>query len=112
MTMDAQLAQLLQLTLNGVAIGAIYALVALGLVLTYKATEVLNFAHGDLVMFSAFLAWWLIVPLQVPFWIAAALVVAAVGLLAYILEAGLMRRISGQPQHAGVMLTIAIAFIM
>ncbi|MEY4213766.1 MAG: hypothetical protein RL458_1992, partial [Pseudomonadota bacterium] len=40
--MDAALAQLLQLIANGIAIGAIYALVALGLVLTYKATEVLN----------------------------------------------------------------------
>ena len=52
--MNSDLAQLIQLTLNGVAIGAIYALVALGLVLTYKATEVLNFAHGDVLMASSF----------------------------------------------------------
>ena len=41
-----------QLTVNGIAVGAIYALVALGLVLTYKATDVLNFAHGDLLAVS------------------------------------------------------------
>ena len=45
--MSEAASQLIQLALNGIAIGSIYALVALGLVLTYKATEVLNFAHGD-----------------------------------------------------------------
>ena len=40
-------AQIAQLAINGISIGAIYALVALGLVLTYKATEVLNFAYAS-----------------------------------------------------------------
>ena len=52
--------QVLQLALNGIAIGSIYALVALGIVLTYKATEVLNFAYGDILMMSAFIGWGLI----------------------------------------------------
>jgi branched-chain amino acid transport system permease protein len=51
-----ELAQIAQLAINGMAIGAIYALVALGLVLTYKATEVLNFAHGDVLMASSHLS--------------------------------------------------------
>ncbi|MBN8194660.1 hypothetical protein JI667_21420, partial [Bacillus sp. NTK074B] len=46
-----------QLTVNGIAVGAIYALVAMGVVLIHKATEVLNFAHGDLLVLSAFSAW-------------------------------------------------------
>lgn len=58
--MQTQLSEWSQLILNGAAIGAIYALVALGLVLSYKTTEVLNFAHGDIAMLAAFLAWSLI----------------------------------------------------
>lgn len=42
-----------QLNVNGIAVGSIYAHVALGLVLTYKATELLNFAHGDMLALSA-----------------------------------------------------------
>jgi branched-chain amino acid transport system permease protein len=42
--------QLTQLIVQGISTGAIYGLVALGLVLSYKATEVLNFAQGDIVM--------------------------------------------------------------
>lgn len=101
-----------QLTVNGIAVGAIYALVALGLVLIYKATEVLNFAHGDLLVVAAFSAWGLVAVAGWPFWAAMAATVAIVALLAYGLDAFIVRRIAGQPQFAGVMLTIALAFML
>ena len=49
-------ARLLQLVVNGAASGCIYGLVALGFVLIYKATEMVNFAQGDLLMLGAFVA--------------------------------------------------------
>ncbi|MCY7306969.1 MAG: branched-chain amino acid ABC transporter permease, partial [Rhodoferax sp.] len=106
------MAQVLQLAINGMAIGAIYALVALGLVLTYKATEVLNFAHGDVLMASSFVGWGLIVGLGWPFWLAALATVAIAAALSWLIDARVMRVIVGQPQFAGVMLTIAIAFML
>jgi len=109
---EPQLAQFAQLALQGLAAGAIYGLVALGLVLGYKATEVMNFAHGDIVMLSAFLGWGLIEGLHAPFWLALVAVIALVASLAYGLEAGIMRRIVGQPQFVGVMLTIGIGFMI
>ena len=110
--MDAALAQFLQLVINGVAIGAIYALVALGLVLTYKATEVLNFAHGDVLMVSAFVGWALIAGAGWPFWFAIPVVLGFAALLGWVIDRHLLRRIAGQPQFAGVMLTIAVAFMI
>jgi branched-chain amino acid transport system permease protein len=104
--------QLLQLALNGVAIGSIYALVALGIVLTYKATEVLNFAYGDILMMSAFVGWGLISVAGLPFWLAVICTVAFAAVLGYSLDRHVMRVIVGQPQFAGVMLTIAIAFML
>jgi branched-chain amino acid transport system permease protein len=104
--------QLIQLALNGIAIGSIYALVALGLVLTYKATEVLNFAHGDVLMASSFVGWGLIVGLGWPFWLAVLGTVVLASALSWLLDARVMRLIVGQPQFAGVMLTIAIAFML
>ena len=101
-----------QLTVNGIAVGAIYALVALGLVLTYKATEVLNFAQGDLLALSAFIAWGLIAVAGFTFWWALLATVAISALLAYGIDAVVIRRIAGQPQFAGVMLTIALAFML
>jgi branched-chain amino acid transport system permease protein len=110
--MPADLAQIVQLIVNGVAIGSIYALVAAGLVMTYKATEVLNFAHGDLLMASAFVCWGLITLAGWPFWLAAPATIAAIALLAALIDMLAMRRIVGQPQFAGVMLTIAIGFML
>ena len=110
--MDAQVAQILQLAINGISVGAIYALVALGLTLTYKATEVLNFAHGDLLMLASFIGWGLITGLAWPFWLALPATIALVAVATYLLERGVMRRIAGQPQFAGVMLTIGLAFMI
>ncbi|MCO8251170.1 branched-chain amino acid ABC transporter permease [Comamonas thiooxydans] len=101
-----------QLTANGITVGAIYALVALGVVLIYKATEVLNFAHGDLLVIAAFSAWGLITVMGLPFWLAILITVAITALIAYGLDAFVIRRIAGQPQFAGVMLTIALAFMI
>lgn len=110
--MSPDLVSLLQLTLNGLATGAIYALVALGLVITYKATEVLNFAHGDVLMASSFVGCGLIVGWGWPFWLAALATVALAAAVCWGIDARIMRTIVGQPQFAGVMLTIAIAFMI
>ena len=91
-----------QLTVNGIAVGAIYALVALGLVLTYKATEVLNFAQGDLLALSAFIAWGLIAVAGFSFWWALLATVLISAVLAYGIDAVVIRRIAGQPQFAGI----------
>jgi branched-chain amino acid transport system permease protein len=110
--MHVDYTQFLQLALQGISTGAIYSLVALGLVLSYKATEVLSFAHGDILMLSAFLAWWLIVGLNWSFWLAFPTVVLAIAVFSYFLEAKVMRRIVGQPQFAAVMLTIGLAHMI
>lgn len=102
----------LQLTANGLSIGAIYSLVALGLVLGYKATEVLNFAYGDLLTVAAFCGWGMIAKWNLPFWIVVLVVTALVASFSYVVEATVIRRIIGQPQFAGVMLTIGLGFMI
>jgi branched-chain amino acid transport system permease protein len=62
----------LQLVVNGIAMGSLYALVALGLVLVYKTTEVLNFAQGEVGMLSTFIAYWMLTALSMPFIVAFA----------------------------------------
>ncbi len=110
--MDSQFAAILQLAVNGIATGSIYALVALGLVLCYKATEVINFAQGDLLMLAAFLCWGLIAVAELPYWLAVIGAVALTGASGYALDRGAMRAIIGQPQFAGIMLTIGLAFMI
>ena len=99
------------MTLNGLAVGCIYGLVALGFVLIYKATELVNFAQGDLLMLSAFTCYMFVVWYGVGYWPAFALAIALVGIFGAALDAMVLRRVIGQPQFAVVMLTIGLGAI-
>ena len=89
--------------------GCIYGLVALGFVLIYKATELVNFAQGDLLMLGAFTCYMLVVWYGVGYWLAFVLAVAAVAVFGAVLDATVLRRVIGQPHFALVMLTIGLA---
>lgn len=74
---------LVQLVISGLAIGCCYGLIALAMVIIYKTSNVLNFAQGDLAMVSTFVAWTMLVHLNIPF--AAAFLLTVV--FAFILGA-------------------------
>ena len=60
---------LLQLLVNGLIVGALYGVVAMSFVLIYKASQVVNFAQGELLLIGAWVCWSLLVTFQLPFWI-------------------------------------------
>src|SRR5262245_51205122 len=101
----------LQLTLNGLAVGCIYGLVALGFVLIYKATELVNFAQGDLLMLGAFLCYMFVVWYNLGYWVAFALAILIVAGFGALLDWTVLRRVIGQPQFAVVMLTIGLGAV-
>ena len=97
-----------QLVFNGVAVGCSYGLVALGFVLIYKATEVVNFAQGELLMLGAFFAYTYIGILGLPYWLGALLAIASMAIFGGLLDRVVMRPVIGQPTFAYVMLTIGL----
>lgn len=103
--------QLLQLIVSGCAQGCIYGLIALGFVLIYKATDVITFAQGELMMLGAFLGLAAITLLGMPFWLATLSAVAAMAVFGLLLEAAVIRPILGQPAFSVVMLTIGISYV-
>jgi len=101
-----------QLILSGVSLGCVYALIALGFVLIYKATETVNFAQGELMMLGAFAALILMQWLRLPFWLAAAAAIAGTAGFGMLVERLALRPILGQPQFTVVMLTIGLGYVM
>ena len=69
--------QFVQALVSGASIGSVYALVALGLVLLYRTTRILNFAHGDLGVAGTFVAYTLLTQLRLPFGLAFPLALVA-----------------------------------
>src|SRR3978361_1164471 len=60
---------LIQLLVNGLVVGTLYGVVAMSFVLIYKATQVVNFAQGELLLIGAWVCWTLLTKYQVPFWL-------------------------------------------
>jgi len=104
-------ARILQLIVNGAASGCIYGLIALGFVLIYKATEMVNFAQGDIMMLGGFVAFSMIAWFGMPYWLGALLAIGITAVFGYVLDAVVLRRVIGQPQFAVVMLTLGLGFI-
>ena len=102
----------LQLLIGGLALGAIYAVVALGFVLVYKSTDVLNLAHGEFLMLGAYFALTFLISENLNFFLGVfvlLLVMLAFGLLVHY---GIMRRMVGQGFFAIVLITLGIATII
>ncbi len=104
--------KLLQLLLSGLALGAIYALVALGFVLVFKATSVLNFAHGSFVMLAAYLATSLLVELDLPFVIGLLIIVLAMAALGVAIHYAIMQWMMGKAFFSIVLVTVGLEIVI
>ena len=102
---------LMQILVTGCAVGCVYALMALGFVLIYKATEMVNFSQGELMMVGAFIAYSISMTF-LGYWGALLITPVATFMLGYMLDAGLLRRVIGQPQFVVVILTIGLGLIL
>ena len=102
----------LALLIKGLATGAIYALVALGFVLVYKATGIINFAQGEMVMFAGFFAAAMLTQYDLPTWIALPLTFAAMALLGVGVERGVLRTMVGRPILGVIMATVGLSYFL
>lgn len=101
-----------QLTLTGLTTGAIYALVALGFVLIYKSSDVINFAQGEFLLVGAYLAYGLIAEVGLPWTIGVLLTLLAAVLLGVVIERFILRPLIGEPIISVIMVTIGLASVM
>lgn len=96
------------LFINGIWIGGVYALIALGLVIIYKATRVINFAYGGMACMGAFILWTCLSTFGLPVWAGVIITIAAGLAIGLIIERLTMRPLIGQPHMASVLVTIAL----
>jgi branched-chain amino acid transport system permease protein len=104
--------EFLQLVLAGVALGFKYALVALGFVIIFNATGVINFAQGGFVMLGAYLTYNFGVTWGLPFWVAVILAMITTALVGMLIERLVLRRMVGRPPFALIMITVGLLFVI
>jgi branched-chain amino acid transport system permease protein len=99
------------LLITGLMTGAIYALVALGFVLVYKATGVINFAQGEFMMFGAFIAAALLTDFSLPAIVAIPMTMVIMAGLGLVTERVVLRPMIGRPAIGMIMATVGLAFV-
>lgn len=103
---------LIQASLSGIALGCVYSLVALGFVLIYKATGVLNFAQGELMMVGAYIYFSLVTSLDMTPLLAFGATLLLSGLLGALIERLVLHPLVDEPPFTLVMVTIGLATLL
>ena len=102
----------LQLTVSGLSTGMIYALVAVGFVVIYKASDVINFAQGDLLLFGTYLIFFSTVQLGLPWSLGILLTLAIAVGLGLLIERTVLRPLIGEPVISMIMVTIGLSSVL
>jgi branched-chain amino acid transport system permease protein len=97
---------------SGLATGCVYALIALGFVLIFKATDVVNFAQGEFVMASGFMSYTLLIGLGMPYGLVLLATVVLSGFMGVVLERVVVRPIMDAPIFSIVIATIGASIVL
>src|SRR5467141_4120402 len=107
--MNTQL--LIQLLVNGLVVGTLYGVVAMSFVLIYKATQVVNFAQGELLLIGAWVCWALLAKYEVPFWIGMPLTLIFMFVFGIAIQIVILRPMIGEPIISVIMVTIGLSTV-
>lgn len=101
-----------QLIVSGIAAGSLYALVAIELVLIYKATDIVNFAQGESVTVGAYMGWLFVTEFHMPYFPAIAAVMVASALVGMVVERVAYRPLIKSPAFTVILATLAVGLII
>jgi branched-chain amino acid transport system permease protein len=101
-----------QIIVSGLAAGGVYGLIALGFVLIYKATSILNLATGEFMTLGAFVCLSVMTQVAAPFYIALIVTIVFAAVLGIVIERVVLRPLIGEPIIAVIMVTIGLASII
>jgi branched-chain amino acid transport system permease protein len=111
--MSAQGASLLvPLLVNGIIIGLLYGVVAMSFVLIYKASQVVNFAQGEMLLVGAWVCWWLLTKHQVPFVWSFLITLGFMMALGILIQMVVLRPMIGEPVISVIMVTIGLSIFL
>jgi len=99
----------IQLVFIGLGVGSLYALIALGFVLIYKCSSILNMAQGHFVLLGGYLGYAFTAQLGIPWWASIVLVLIAIAIVSLLIERFALRPMIGQPVLAQILMTLGLS---
>jgi branched-chain amino acid transport system permease protein len=110
--MDVDAVYLAQLTLNGLILGLLYALIAAGLALMFGVLEIINFAHGELLMVGAYAMTFTLPAVGLLYWPSLAVAMAAAALCGFLLYELFLSRLRPGEFERSILVTLALSIII
>ncbi len=106
------MSQFLEQIINGLVLGGIYALIAVGYTMVYGIIQLINFAHGEIFMFGAYIALMLITVFGIPFWIALPLSMILCGMLGMLIDLVAYRPLRNAPRLSALITAIGMSLAL
>lgn len=103
---------LLQNFVNGLSLGALYALIAIGYTMVYGILRLINFAHGDIFMMAVYFTFFFVTLAQLPWYLAAALAIAGAALLGVAVDRVAYKPIRNAPRISALITAIGVSFFL
>ena len=104
--------QILQYLINGISIGSVYAIIALGYTMVYGIAKMLNFAHGDVIMIGAYISFCVTSYLGLPAWVSVIAAVAVCTILGIVIEGLAYKPLRGTPSLAVRITAIGVSYFL
>ena len=104
--------EFISVIVNGLSVGSMYALLALGLAMVFAILGLVNFAHGELCMVGAYVCYYFATLLNIPYLISFLIAIALGAALGALIDVLIFRRLVGEPIHSTIMVTIGLASIL
>ena len=104
--------QILQYLINGISIGSVYAIIALGYTMVYGIAKMLNFAHGDVIMVGAYISFCVTSYLGLPAWVSVIAAVVVCTLLGITIEGLAYKPLRGTPSLAVLITAIGVSYFL
>ncbi|MCA0325836.1 MAG: branched-chain amino acid ABC transporter permease [Proteobacteria bacterium] len=98
--------------INGVLSGLLYALIAMGFVVIYRASKVFNFAQGELVVFGGYMVWWTVIQMGMPLWLGLPVAFLSAAIFGLLIERVFFARLVGESVFSMVMVTIGLLILI
>jgi len=102
----------LQQLLNGISLGSLYALIAIGYTMVYGIIRLINFAHGDILMVSTYFAYFGISVYALPWWLSVIIAILLTALLGILIDLGAYRPVRHAPRISALITAIGVSFLL
>jgi branched-chain amino acid transport system permease protein len=103
---------LLQQLINGISLGSLYGLVAVGYTMVYGILRIINFAHGDVLMVGCYFACYGILVFSLPWWISFLIAILMTGLLGIAIDRGAYLPVRKAPRISALITAIGVSFLL